>query len=120
MSIYLSIELCGIYLYKNFYYKSLNIQYSQNFERIIELYIYVCIILQVFILKINEIMASKNTRIYNHEEYEAEMQKIQDQKGEYENPAVKKSKHSLDSDEEDEEETAKKYNVLDPNDIEGK
>lgn len=65
-------------------------------------------------------MAGLNpTRIFNQEELEAEIKKVQDERNATSALAFKKSKHSLDSDEEDEEETAKKYNVLDPNELEG-
>lgn len=65
-------------------------------------------------------MAGRNSsRIYNHAELEAEIQKVKDEAAAREGSSFKKSKHSLDSDEEDEEETSKKYNVLDPNEMEG-
>lgn len=64
-------------------------------------------------------MAQSSTRIYNHDELEAEMQRVQDEEDAVKELTFKKSKHSLDSDEEDDEETAKKYNVLDPNELEG-
>ncbi|XP_042906643.1 CD2 antigen cytoplasmic tail-binding protein 2 [Parasteatoda tepidariorum] len=60
-------------------------------------------------------MSSKN-QIFNQEELEAEIEQSRQAR---DNHNFKKSKHSLDSDEEDEKEEAKKYNVLDPNELEG-
>lgn len=56
------------------------------------------------------------SQILNHAELE-EMNALADKKKE--SSRFQKFKHSLDSDEEDEEAKAQKYNVLDPNDLEG-
>ncbi|KAG8191248.1 hypothetical protein JTE90_003261 [Oedothorax gibbosus] len=56
-------------------------------------------------------------KIFNQEELEAAIQREKDDRSEA--TTYNKSKHSLDSDEEDDKEQAKKYNVLDPNDLEG-
>ncbi|GFV47627.1 CD2 antigen cytoplasmic tail-binding protein 2 [Trichonephila clavipes] len=57
------------------------------------------------------------SKIFNHEELEAEIQR--EKVNREENLTYKKSNHSLDSDEEDDNVKAEKYNILDPNDLEG-
>ncbi|CAL1290707.1 unnamed protein product [Larinioides sclopetarius] len=57
-------------------------------------------------------------RIFNHEELEAEIQRENDDRTE-ELSNKRRSNHSLDSDEEDENVQAQKYNILDPNELEG-
>ncbi|GIY40088.1 CD2 antigen cytoplasmic tail-binding protein 2 homolog [Caerostris extrusa] len=59
----------------------------------------------------------KPSQIFNQEELEAEIQREKDDR--IEALSYKKSKHSLDSDEEDEDVKAEKYNILDPNEFEG-
>ncbi|KAF8763321.1 CD2 antigen cytoplasmic tail-binding protein 2 homolog [Argiope bruennichi] len=58
-----------------------------------------------------------DNKIFNHEELEAEIQREKDDRTE--ELSYKKSKHSLDSDEEDDDVKAQKYNILDPNELEG-
>ncbi|KFM74431.1 CD2 antigen cytoplasmic tail-binding protein 2, partial [Stegodyphus mimosarum] len=66
-------------------------------------------------------MSERNKpQIYNHEELEAEIRRVRETEEFNEAANFKKSKHSLDSDEEDdEEELSKKYNVMDPSELEG-
>ncbi|XP_054710883.1 CD2 antigen cytoplasmic tail-binding protein 2-like [Uloborus diversus] len=59
------------------------------------------------------------SQIFNHDELEAEIQRCKDEDIYKESLTLKKSKHSLDSDEEDDDEKTGKYNVLDPNELEG-
>lgn len=57
------------------------------------------------------------SKIFNHEELEAEIKREKDNRED--KLTYKKSNHSLDSDEEDDNVKAEKYNILDPNDLEG-